>query len=244
MSHEASMSQALYGHRATARAARRRCWWWGRSLFTMTPLLVERGEATHLGRALVRRSIAVAQRRGAAGEQETETDDDLALSARARSEQHARSAAAHSAHHALSRDDEREDEEHQHAYVRPGYRSNLLVRPGDGCAPRRCPVRALVATGTAGQRAHVPPTAQDGIRMTARARFRAATSLHVEAFAYSSLAFLRSAPFRASGARARLGGARGVGCKRDGGPARSDASKAFKLGPVTMEAFTSRAVRE
>ncbi|KAJ1630236.1 hypothetical protein T492DRAFT_872105 [Pavlovales sp. CCMP2436] len=57
------------------------------------------------------------------------------------------------------------------------------------------PLRTLVVTGTAGQRAHVPPTAQDG--MTARARFQAATSLHVEAFAYSSLAFLRSAPFRA-----------------------------------------------
>jgi len=38
--------------------------------------------AEQLGRALVRRSVAVAQRRGAAGEQETETDGDLALSAR------------------------------------------------------------------------------------------------------------------------------------------------------------------
>jgi len=38
--------------------------------------------AEQLGRALVRRSVAVAQRRGAAGEQETKTDGDLALSAR------------------------------------------------------------------------------------------------------------------------------------------------------------------
>jgi len=46
--HEAWMDQALDDHRATARAARRRGWWWERSLFTMTPLLVERGEATHV----------------------------------------------------------------------------------------------------------------------------------------------------------------------------------------------------
>mmetsp|Transcript_47151 Transcript_47151/g.108554 ORF Transcript_47151/g.108554 Transcript_47151/m.108554 type:complete len:157 (-) Transcript_47151:45-515(-) len=39
----------------------------------------------------------------------------------AREERAAYVVQAHAAHRALSRDDEREDEEHQHAYVRPGY---------------------------------------------------------------------------------------------------------------------------
>ncbi|KAJ1621535.1 hypothetical protein T492DRAFT_914197 [Pavlovales sp. CCMP2436] len=79
--------------------------------------------AGQLGRALVRRSVTVAKRRSAAGEQETETDGDL---------RHARPAAVGHANgwsktragskrgpgsRDASRDNEHEDEEHPHAYT-------------------------------------------------------------------------------------------------------------------------------